>query len=148
MPPLPPGTYDPTEQVIVFLDNIIDGYAEETFIKASRNADGWSFKPSNSGGGARNRNPNKSGRFEFTLHGGSPSNAILSGIADADERDGTGIGQCFVKDRSSDGARCFAQFAWIVKHPDYERMKEIGDITWIIETDDIEIAHAGLIPPG
>lgn len=142
---IPLGTYDPTEQTVIFNSQIIDGYGPDTFIKASRNEDGMSFHPSNSGGGARARNPNKSGRFEFTLLASSPANALLSAIAIADEQRGEGIGECQVVDRSSTNAACFAQNAWVVKHPDYERMKEVGAITWVLETDEIEIIHTGLI---
>jgi sulfate transport system permease protein len=40
----------------------------------------------------------------------------------------------------------FAQNGWIVKYPDWERAKEMGEVTWVIECDDINIFHAGLIP--
>lgn len=146
MPPLPLGSYDPTEQTIVFNGVTIDGYGAGTFIKVSRAEDGWSYQPSNSGGGARSRNPNKQGTFEFTLLAASPSNGVLSQFAIEDELSGQGVGECQVKDRSTLLASCFAQNAWVKKHPDYERMKEIGEITWIIESDAIDITHDGLIP--
>ncbi len=146
------GNYDPTQQVIVFNGVIIDGYADDTFIKVSRNEDTWMFKPSNSGGGARARNPNRSGKFEFTLHGGSPSNAYLSTIARTDELAGTGVGECSVVDRTSTGsssgggAGAFAAQAWVVKPADYERQKEVGNVTWTIEAVDVNIIHTGLQP--
>lgn len=146
MPPLLLGTYDPTEQDLIFNGVIITGFAEGTFIKAMRNEPGWSFKPSNSGGGARCRNPNKSGRLEFTLHQGSPSNGVLSAFATADELTAEGVGEALVKDRSTSAAKVTAQNAWVVQIPDYERGKETGDITWIIETDEINIGHDGLTP--
>lgn len=139
------GSYDPTEQVLVVAGNLIDGYAPDTFIKVSRNQDGWTFQPSNSGGGARSRNPDKSGTIEVTLLAASPSNAVLSAIAIADELSAEGIGECFVKDRSSPTASCFARNAWIKKHPDYERAKEVGTVTWVLETDDVSIVHDGLV---
>lgn len=146
MPSLPLGTYDPTEQVVVFNGLLIDGYAAGTFIKVSRNEDAVTFQPSNSGGGARSRNPNKSGRFEFTLLAASPANGLLSAIALADELRGEGVGECMVKDRSSFNslAICEAQNAWVVKQADFERAKEVGEVTWIIESDELLIAHAGL----
>jgi hypothetical protein len=140
------GNYDPTQQAVIFNGVIIDGYADDTFIKVTRNEDTWMFKPSNSGGGARSRNPNRSGRFEFTLHSGSPSNAYLSTIARTDELAGTGVGECQVSDRNTTGAKCFAAQAWVVKPADYERQKEVGNITWIIEGVDVEITHVGLTP--
>ena len=140
------GSYDPTRQNVVFGDVPIDGFADGTFIKVSRNQDTWTYQPGNSGKGARSRNPDKSGRFEFTLHAGSPSNAYLSSIARTDELLATGIGSCQVKDRTTLSAKCFAQQAWVIKPPDWERQKTIGEITWIIETDEVDVTHDGLVP--
>ena len=147
-PPQLLGTYDPTEQDLIFNGVQITGFAEGSFIKAMRNEPGWSFKPSNSGGGARCRNPNKSGRFEFTLHQGSPSNGVLSAFAALDEATAEGVGEVMVKDRSTgpSGAKATAQNGWVVQHADLQRSKETDDITWIIETEEILIAHAGLTP--
>lgn len=143
---VPLGSYDPQECNIAFNGLIIDGFGAGTFIKVSRNEDAYTFQPSNSGGGARSRNPNKSGRFEFTLLAASPSNALLSAIAQADEIRGEGIGECQVKDRSTASAKCSSQNAWIVKIPDWERAKEVGEVTWIIEADQVDIVHDGLVP--
>lgn len=147
MASVPLGTYDPTEQVVIFSGLQIDGYAPGTFIKASRDEDGWTYQPSNSGGGARSRNPNKAGKLVFTLLASSPANALLSAAAVLDEDSAQGVGECSVKDRSTGGlASCFAQNAWVVKHADYERMKEVGEIEWTLQTDELTIKHAGLLP--
>lgn len=138
-------TYDPKNVNISFAGKIIDGFGPDTIVKVSRNEDTWSFQPSNSGGGSRSRNPNKSGRIEFTLHLASPSNAALSAIFKADELGGTGVGNAFIKDRSTNGAFCMARNAWIVKPPDWERAKEAGAVTWVLESDEISIDHDGLI---
>ncbi len=146
MPAMLLGTYDPTEQDVIFNGQLIDGFAPGTFIKVSRNEDGWSYQPSNSGGGSRSRNPNRSGRFEFTLLAASPSNAVLSSFAEADELSGEGVGEVFVQDRSTLSAKCRAQNGWVVKIADYERAKEVGEVTWTIESDAITMTHDGLIP--
>lgn len=138
-------SYDPTQQTIVFDNVLLDGYGPDTFIKVSRDEDTWSYQPSNSGRGARSRNPNKAGKFEFTLLASSPSNALLSAIARADELTGAGVGNVFVKDRTTAAAYCKAQNGWIVKPPDYERQKELGAITWVIQTDQVDIFHDGTI---
>ena len=138
-------SYDPAKQTVVFNNITIEGYGPGTFIKASRDEETWSYQPSNSPGqGARSRNPNKAGKFEFTLIASAAANAALSAIAVADELRGTGVGNCFVKDRSSDGAFCKAQNAWIIKPPDYERQKELGEITWVIQAQELDIFHAGV----
>lgn len=146
MPALVLGTYDPTQQDVVFNGQLIDGFAPGTFITVARNEDGWSFQPSNSGGGARSRNPNRSGRFTFTLLAASPSNGILSALVTVDELSGTGVGEVLVRDRSTLAAECSAQNGWIVKYPDWTRAKETGEVTWIIESDAVNMVHDGLAP--
>jgi hypothetical protein len=136
-------TYDPTEQDVIFNGVLVDGFAPGTFIKVSFNEDLWSFQASNSGGGARSRNPNRSGKLEFTLHQSSPSNGILSAFFRADLQSGTGVGECLIKDRSTAAAEVVAQNAWIVKAPDFERGKETGEVTWVLESDAIDIIHDG-----
>lgn len=138
-------SYDPTEVSLVYNGQIIDGYGPGTFIKAMRNQDTWTLQMGNSGSGARSRNPDKSGRLEFTLLTSSPSNAILMAFALADELRGEGVGECQVKDRGTELGKCSAQNAWIVKPPDWERGKEVGEVTWVIETDSLEMYHDGLI---
>lgn len=146
MPALVFGTYDPTRVLVSFKGVPLDGFAAGTFIKVARNEDGWTFQPSNSGGGARSRNPNKSGTIEITLHTASPANGYLSTFAVADELTAEGVGEFMVKDMSTNGAICNAQNAWIKKFPDWERAKETGEVTWVIESDDINVLHDGLTP--
>jgi Bacteriophage KPP10, Structural protein ORF10 len=138
-------SYDPTEVTVSFNGLTIDGYGPGTFIKVSRNEDSWSLQIGNSGSGARSRNPNKSGRFEFTLLESSPANGLLSAVALADELRGEGVGEVQVKDRGTLLAKCSGQNAWIVKPPDFERAKEVGEVTWVIESDNIDVFHDGLI---
>lgn len=138
-------TYDP-KQVNTSFNNVnIDGYGPDTFIKVARDEDGFTFQPSNSGGGARSRNPNTAGTIEITLLLTSPANGLLSAIADKDEALGTGVGTFFVKDRSTVAALCHAQNAWIQKRPDWERGKETGVVVWLLRSDDLQIEHDGLI---
>jgi hypothetical protein len=138
-------SYDPTEVTVSFNGVTIDGFGPDTFVKASRNEDGWSLQVGNSGSGARSRNPNRSGTVEFTLLSSSPANALLQAIAIVDELSGAGVGECVVKDRNTLLSKVTAQNAWVKKIPDLERAKENGNITWMIETDLLNIAHDGVI---
>lgn len=140
------GNYDPTQQNVSLGGVIIDGFADGTFIKASRNQDTWTYQPSNSGGGARSRNPDKSGTIEFTLHAASPSNSYLSTLCRTDELAGTGVTDCQVNDRTTAQASVAAAQAWIKKPADFERQKELGEITWVVECAELVITHDGLIP--
>lgn len=138
-------SYDPTEVTMSFNGLTIDGYGAGTFIKAARNKDGWTLQMGNSGTGARSRDPDQSGTIEFTLLVSSPANALLSQIAILDELRGSGVGNVLVKDRGTATAQVKAQNAWVKKHPDWERQKEVGEVTWILETDKLQITHDGLI---
>lgn len=138
-------SYDPRENTFIFGGQIIDGFGAGTFIKASYNEEGWSFQPSNSGSGTRSRNPNESGRVEVTLQYASPSNAVLTTFALADKKSGTGVAELMVKDRNTQSAKVTAENAWIIKIPDFERAKESGEITWIFESDALNIVHDGVI---
>lgn len=138
-------TYDPTEVTLSFNAVTIDGFGDGTFIKVSRNEPGWSLKIGNSGTGARSRNPNKAGKLEITLLTSSSANALLTTIALTDELSAEGVGAMFINDRSTLAARCSAENMWIIQMPDFERAKEVGTITWILETDLLNIAHDGLI---
>jgi len=136
------ATYDPQKVSLSVAGNTITGYAAGTFIKATRNEDGWMLTIGADGGGARTRNANKSGRVEITLLASSPSNDVLQAQAIVDELEATGVGPLLVKDGSGT-AVASAGNSWIVKHPDLERGKELGEITWIIETEALAIQNGG-----
>lgn len=138
-------TYSPQTVNTSFLGAPIDGYGPDTFIKVAFDEDQWTYQPSNSGGGARSRNPNRAGTIEITLLASSPSNGYLSAIAIRDRQLGTGVGSFLVKDRATAAASCDAQNAWVQKMPDWERAKEIGQVTWILRSDRINIFHDGVI---
>jgi hypothetical protein len=138
-------TYDPKDVIFIFKTRQIDGFAAGTFIKASRNNDLFTFTPSNSGGGARNRNPDRSGKVEVTLLTSSAANKILSDIVIADELSATGVGEILILDRRTLLSKVQCENAWIMKPADWERQKEVGEVTWILESDELIIAHDGLI---
>lgn len=138
-------SYDPTEVTIVYNGQVIDMFAAGTFIKVTRNNDTWTLQMGNSGSGARSRNPDKSGTIEFTLLAASPSNGFLSANATQDELLGTGVGEFQAKDRGTLAAKTSAQNCWVKKPADWERGKEVGEITWTLESDNVQLDHDGLI---
>jgi hypothetical protein len=138
-------TYDPTEVTISYNSTPIDGFGPGTFIKVNRNVDAYTLQMGNSGSGARSKSPDKSGTIEITLLMSSPANGLLSAIQQLDELSGEGVGEFLVKDRSTAAAKCQAQNAWIKKPPDWDRGKEVGEVTWVLESDNIDILHDGTI---
>lgn len=135
-------TYDPAKYTITVLGNVLVQFGTGTFIKAMRNEDGYKIKVGARGEGVRIKNNNKSGRFEVTLLRSSPSNAILAALAVADELTNDQVGPTMVKDNGGT-AFAHAEESWIVKLADLERGDDEDNITWIIETLNIEIQPDG-----
>ena len=135
-------TYDPRLFSMNVQNHLMVGYAPGTFIKASRNEDAFTLKMGADGSSVRVKNANKSGRFEITLMSSSPSNDFLSALAIEDEKAGTAVGPSTVKDGTG-AAFAFGLNTWVVKQPDLERGKESGDVTWIIETDLLQLVQGG-----
>src|SRR5690242_10588032 len=143
------GTYDPTKVTMQLGSITVIGFVDGTFVKVYRNEELWSLKVSADGHGARTRNANRSGRAEFTLKQTSPSNDQLQAQAIVDELSGGGVASLFIKDSSSLAARAQGANAWIIKIPDFERAKEEGEVTWVIETDFLDLVQSGASPiPG
>ena len=138
-------TWDPQKFTISIAGITVVQYAPGTFIKAMRNEDAFTLTVGADGIGTRTRNANRSGRFEVTLMASSPSNDALQALAALDEASGAGVGAALVKDLSGT-AFASGQNAWVVKIPDIERAKELGEVTWIIETDLIQLSQGGTLP--
>ena len=138
-------TYDPAAVDVTFNGILIQGFVTDEFITATRDEDGWGFQPNVSGGGARSRNPVKSGTVTLTLTQAAPANALLQAIATADELSGSGVGELFIKDRSTAAGQVSASNAWIQKQPDFNRAVEIGQVQWVIRCEVLNFFHDGVI---
>jgi hypothetical protein len=142
------GTYAGKKVTMQIGSIVCQGYAKGTFCKATRNEDAFSLEVGGDGNAARTQNANRSGRMEFTLMSTSPSNDELQAQAILDEQAGGGVAEAFIKDTSGT-ALAHGANAWIVKIPDLERAKEQGEVTWIVETDLLELQQGGVLPiPG
>lgn len=137
-------TYDPAKNLFSFSGNLITGFAPDTFIKASRNSDGFTLTKGASGEGARSKSNDRSGIVELTLLSSSQSNDILAAIAAADELAGTGTGSLYMKEFNGT-ARLSGRDAWVKKQPDMERGAAVGNTVWTIEVDDLEMFNGGLL---
>lgn len=137
-------TYDPAKHLLSFAGNLLGSPGKDTFIKASRNEDGFTLAKGVSGEGTRTKNNNHSGTVEYTTMASSQTNDILSAIAAADELLGIGVGPLFMKELNGTSV-LHAQNAWIKKLPDTERAKEAGEVTWVFECDDLQIYQGGIL---
>lgn len=131
-------TYDPSK-VSVTIDNqtvILKG--ESTFVKAAYDEDQYGKKIGADGKGTRFRNPNKGGTIEVTLLFSSPTNDDLMEIAQ--RPDGGDVVTVQVKDQTGTAVSHAAE-AWVKKIPDMERAKELGEVTWIYDTIELDITQ-------
>jgi hypothetical protein len=135
--------WDPQNFTITVGANDIVGFAAGTFIKASYNEDLYMLEVGADGSSCRIRNANESGRFEITLLKSSMSNDLLSAQAILDRATGQGVVPVQVKDGNG-LAVAAARNVWIIKVADLERGKELGDVTWILETDKLSIVQGGI----
>ncbi len=137
-------TYDPGVVVITFGPWVITGYADGTFVKASRNEDTFKVYVGADGSPSRSRSRNKSGTIEVTLAQTSPSNDALASAAAADELLGTGIYPAMVKDLNGTTLVSAAE-AWVRKPADVEEGKEVAGRPWTIETGAMQIFAGGTV---
>lgn len=143
------GTWDPTRFSIAFGSINAVGFGDGTFIKAMRNEPTFSVRVGADGNVTRVRNANRTGRFEITLQASSPTNDLMQAQAVLDEQSGGGVNATFVKDSNTKNVKAQGANSWIVGYPDLERAKEAGDLTWITETDIMDLSQGGNNPiPG
>jgi hypothetical protein len=138
--------WDPQKFTITVGSIMVTQFANGTFIKASFDEDLYSYEPSASGGvGCRIRNANEAGKFEITLLKSSPSNDLLSALSSLDRASGTGVVPVQIKDGNG-AAVASAELAWVVKPADLERGKELGDVTWTLQTPQLTLIQGGISP--
>lgn len=135
--------YSPDEVEVNAFGIPVVGFADGTFVKVSRNEDQATLVVGAGGDGALVQSMNRSGRFEFTLLAGSPSNRLLSAVRVTQEKAGTGRGPTMVKNLG-DGSRHFAAISWIVKAPEAANSKTHENRVWVIETLVLETIEGGL----
>lgn len=121
----------------------ISGFAPDSKVTLARNNDAYTLQMGSDGEAARSKSNDKSGRMTIQLLQTSPSNAILSAFALADEVTPGGAVFPFACKDLNGGSLHTAQTGWIVKKPDAEYVVEAGPREWIIETDDLKHTVAG-----
>lgn len=135
-------TYDPSKEVITFGGVPLSGFADGTFIRASRSGDAFSKHSGADGVTSRSKSSDKSGEVVITLAQTSPSNDYLSAIAALDENSGLGVLPLASKDLSG-RTTIFADNAWIRKVTDKEGAKEITNREWVIDCANLKMFVGG-----
>lgn len=135
-------TYDPKKVTVVIGGVPMSGFADGTFLSIIRSEDAFTKVTGADGDTSRAKSNNRDGEATLTLLQTSPSNDILTGFAQLDERENGGVVSFTVKDLS--GRSTFVSaFAWIRKLPDSEYGKEISDREWVFELADMDMFVGG-----
>lgn len=135
-------TYDSNSVSVVVGGRLITGRGESTFLTIKRNNDSWTLVMGTDGIGSRAKTNDKSGEFEITLHHTSPENSILQAFATADEQTNGGAVPVIVRDNNG-ATLATAATAWVKKLPDIEYSRDVGERTWTLSSDSIDIAITG-----
>ena len=135
-------SYNPKDVSLIFGGQIIEGFADGTFITVARNNDSATYQSGSQGGGTRVLSGDKSGRVTFILQQSSKSNGVISAQLAAMELSGAGITSMLGKDSGS-GDRWAGATTWVVKPADMDFANELSNRTWILETDELEMVVAG-----
>lgn len=137
-------TYDPAGIIFTFGGILISGYAPDTFITATRNSDAFTLQVGAGGQTCRSRSQDKSGTITVSLMQSSPTNDVLSALADIDEKTGSGLGAVLIKDVNGTTV-ISAENAWIKKKPEAPFAKEASIREWVIETGELDHFIGGIL---
>lgn len=135
-------TYDPKEVILTVGGVPIGGYADGTFISFERSNDAYTMISGADGETSRAKSNDKNGSLTLTLAQTSDSNAVLSGIAQLDEKSNAGVVPILLKEVNGDTTILSAS-GWIRKFPTVEYAKEITNREWIIDIANVEVFVGG-----
>ena len=138
----PLRTYSPDQVSVVIGDRPITGFADGTFISASRLNDTFTDAAGASGEVGRTKSNDKRGDVVLTLMQVSPDNDYLSGLATLDEATGKNPFNILIRDQNGT-TLLEAESAWIVKPSDVELSKEPSDRAWTIRCASLLMSVGG-----
>jgi hypothetical protein len=131
-------TFNPADVVVTISGIPMSGYADGTFLLVDRDEDAFIKVTGADGTSTRVKSNNRSATMTLTLKQSSPSNDILSGLANLDELTSEGVFPVLVKDLSGNSIY-FSATGWIQKYPASEFGKEINNREWIIDLVDTDM---------
>jgi hypothetical protein len=136
--------YDPYKVAITINGQIVEGYADGTFISVSRNNQTWTVQSGASGEAARSKSNDRTGTVELTLMQTSAFNDVLSGLFFADETGTLNAGKFLFTLTDQNGSTLLgADQMWVQQPPTVEYGKELGDRVWTLETGNLFFYNVG-----
>lgn len=127
--------YNPDQVMCTFVDSLLGGWADGTFIKVRMLSPGFTSKAGADGLVSHTRSNDPRVEIELTFMAGSQSNDIMSTAHEADltAANGAGVGPFTMTDLNGTSLlEC--TYARIMKSPDEEFAKDNdGDRVWVLE---------------
>ena len=124
-------TYDPNRVIIVFADQHITGFAEDSMVEVSFDEQTFTKKVGVDGEVTRTRSRNECATAKLKLIQTSFSNNVLSALAILDRKTGNGITPFAIEDLNGQ-TLIAAEEAWVEKQPDVAFGREMGAREWTI----------------
>lgn len=137
--------YDPAEVSLICGGAIISGFADDEFISVERNEQAYTRSSGADGEGTRSKSNDRSGLITLTLKQTSESNDVLSGFALADELNNGGTFPFLMKDNNGTTLHA-SEVTWVQKMPASARAKEAGEVTWVLESNELTMFVGGTTP--
>lgn len=134
--------YDPALVRVIFAGSPISGYADGTFITASRRNPTFSMVSGADGETARAKSNDKTGTIVITLLQTSQSNDFLSAKALLDELTGNGVGPILIQDLLGT-TLVQGETAFIEKYADITLAKETEAREWTLLVDRMNMTVGG-----
>ena len=136
---MPVKTYNPKRVILNVATQRISGFGDQDMVNVQLDEDLFSKFIGVDGTISRTQNPSTTGFFEITLAKTSPSNTVLSGLAQADRASGDGSGAFPValRDELSEGTTFVGVNCWVTAMPDSAFAKEINSNVWKIDAEEI-----------
>ena len=140
------GDYDPKEITIIVGGIPITGYASDTFINITNEADDWGDYRRADGGTTPVRMNDDRATITITLAMNSPSNTDLDGLRKKDLSTKRGAPFDILVRNLLNGQEYYAEYAWVMKPPDAEFGNQVTTRPWAIRVSDLARIDAGRTP--
>lgn len=134
--------YDPRLVTASWGAILFFGYANDSFIKATRNQDSRKYVPGAHGDGTSVSMTDRSGKFVIRLLSASPCNEQISTAQVADELFGASVAPFFVKDLQGT-TLIEAADTWIVKPAEIDFSTDGGEREWTFECHEMLVFGGG-----
>lgn len=136
-------SYDSASVMVLFANQIIDGFAEGTRVTCTPNAKRWTKKVGGDGEVTRSKSNNKAYTFKFTLSRQSLANTFLSALVNTDDSVPGGVTHPLLIEDLISGTTYVAKNAWVTGFPEDVHQTEAADLEWEIDAAETVVNITG-----